>query len=129
MKACEMTLDNGSYIHQKNNNAFYEHKAITNSIFRFQSDKTKARISGNDNLEFSIHFFKDASSLHLTIKGPASGIVPYATSIVINTVEYCKDPEIVSIKYNCHYLETQKIWHFVPYYQKEGSFWVPEWRH
>ncbi|XP_052749490.1 uncharacterized protein LOC113512769 isoform X2 [Galleria mellonella] len=58
------------------------------------ADDTVARIKSDlSDLEVSIRFFKSASRLIVTVKGPQTGTVPYPTSIDVNTVEYCKEPD------------------------------------
>ncbi|KPJ03929.1 Chymotrypsin-like elastase family member 2A [Papilio xuthus] len=55
-------------------------------------DSAKARISVENDNEFTIHFFDNADSVGFTVRGPVTGTVPYFESLNINTVEYCKSP-------------------------------------
>lgn len=56
------------------------------------ADPDKARITTSGDT-FLITFFKSAKSLAINVKGPASGSIPYIKSLVINTEEFCENPE------------------------------------
>ncbi|CAH2230296.1 jg20043 [Pararge aegeria aegeria] len=56
------------------------------------NDKSFARISLNPDNSFTIRFFKSNDGIRLTVKGLTLGIVPYITSLTINSQEYCTQP-------------------------------------
>ncbi|XP_053620162.1 chymotrypsin-C-like [Plodia interpunctella] len=56
-------------------------------------DKSVARISTFGS-EFHITFFKSAPALHMSVKGPNIGSVPYPTRIEANGVQFCKEPNV-----------------------------------
>ncbi|XP_039764578.1 chymotrypsin-C-like isoform X2 [Pararge aegeria] len=58
----------------------------------FLNDKSFARVSVNPDNSFSIRFFKAHNGLGLTVKGLIPGVIPYLTSVVINSKQYCSKP-------------------------------------
>ncbi|XP_069355779.1 chymotrypsin-C-like [Maniola hyperantus] len=71
----------------------------TNIIITFDSDasitledKSYARVSLNYYNSFTIRFFKPHDGIKFTVKGLTPGVVPYITSLVINSKEYCAKP-------------------------------------
>ncbi|XP_052749483.1 chymotrypsin-C-like [Galleria mellonella] len=69
-------------------------------IIKFDSEATVTLVNDTvarirtikSDLEVFISFFKPASYFSVIVKGPQTGTVPYPTSIVVNTVEYCEHP-------------------------------------
>ncbi|XP_052741183.1 uncharacterized protein LOC112045215 [Bicyclus anynana] len=55
-------------------------------------DKSFARVSSNPDNSFTIRFFKANHGVGLTVKGLIPGVIPYLTSVKINTREYCSKP-------------------------------------
>lgn len=60
-----------------------------------QAEKTYARIYPYDNNEFSIRFFAEHDGLGFKVHGKKIGVVPYITSLTINSQEYCSKPALV----------------------------------
>ncbi|CAG9578107.1 unnamed protein product [Danaus chrysippus] len=58
------------------------------------AEKTYARIYPYDNNEFSIRFFAEHDGLRFKVQGKKIGVVPYITSLTINSQEYCSQPTV-----------------------------------
>ncbi|XP_032515455.2 chymotrypsin-like elastase family member 2A isoform X2 [Danaus plexippus] len=58
------------------------------------AEKTYARIYPYDNNEFSIRFFAEHDGLGFKVHGKKIGVVPYITSLTINSQEYCSKPAL-----------------------------------
>ncbi|CAG9792313.1 unnamed protein product [Diatraea saccharalis] len=56
-------------------------------------NNTPARIEANSKERmFQLKFYNSATNLQIKVQGPPYGGVPYLTSLVLNTVEYCEEP-------------------------------------
>ncbi|XP_052744443.1 chymotrypsin-C isoform X2 [Bicyclus anynana] len=58
-------------------------------------DKSFARVDLNYDNSFTIRFFKPKDEITFTVKGVTPGVIPYVSSLVINTREYCGEPQLV----------------------------------
>lgn len=61
----------------------------------FQEETPNARIYTAFDVAI-VDIFNSAPSIGLKIKGPKTDTIPHIQSLVINSVENCKNPDIVS---------------------------------